>query len=95
MDTGTGPQSSKQERKRGEARREARRGRGRGSADLGELLSEDLEFLLERRLLDLGGRHLVADLADLGARARRHHHARALARRDVRALRACVRVLTE
>lgn len=54
--------------------------------DLGELLAELVQLLLQRRLVLLRGRHLVADLADLRVHPRGHHDAHRLARADVGAL---------
>lgn len=54
--------------------------------DLGELLAELVQLLLQRRALLLRARHLVADLADLRGARCGHHHAHRLARRNVCAL---------
>lgn len=54
--------------------------------DLGELLAELVQLLLQRRLVLLGGRHLVADFADLRVDPRGHHDAHGFARPDVGAL---------
>jgi len=54
--------------------------------NLGELLPELVQLLLQGRALLLCGRHLVADLADLRVDARRHDNADRLAGGDVGAL---------
>lgn len=53
---------------------------------LGELLSELVQFLLQRSLLLLSGSHLVTDLADLSGDSGGHSNTDGLASSDVSAL---------
>lgn len=63
--------------------------------DFGELLTELVQLLLQRRLLLLRARHLVTDLADLGGDAGADHDADGTACGDVGALNKKVRTGSE
>lgn len=54
--------------------------------DLGELLAKLVQLLLQRRLLLLSRRHLIANLTDLGGNAGSHDDAHSTTRRNVGAL---------
>lgn len=54
--------------------------------DLGQLLAEFVQLLLQRRLLLLCGRHLITDFTDLRGNARSHYNTYGTACSNVGAL---------